>query len=243
MDRKDTFHLQNSVGTAEWRRWRNSIDGQGFDVRYFFEKNLKQMRKNISPCSIWVVGPWVNYIVCWICRLFEILFVASNVDFHSTTVSGFLLCFAKTSTFSKSACLSASCLCFLTWYLLTVCWDFLMNLHFLFHRHPGFLLIFKDVTRSFVKLSSFLYHIIVDNLFLALLLLESASSSDDAEFLFRPSRWCFLLTHCCLIWALSKPSLPIGLPLQDLYKRTQLFYKGLAQRSAGIHLVHLCWSK
>lgn len=112
---------------------------------------------------------------------------------------------------------------------------------FLLHRHPAFLLFFKYVTRNL--LSSFLYHSVVDNLLLAVHLLESASSSNDAELLFSPSRWCFLLTHSYLIWALSKLSLPIGLPLQDLYKRTQLFCKYLARLSAGIHLVHLCWSK
>lgn len=80
---------------------------------------------------------------------------------------------------------------------------------------------------------------------LGLHLLESASSSNDAELLYKPPHWCFLLTHCYLIWAPSKPCLPIGMPLQDLNKGTQLFYKCLAntQGLAGIPLVHLCWSK
>lgn len=183
-----------------------------------------------------------HYIICYIFCLFEVFFVAINVDFHSATIFGFLLCFAKTCTFSKSACLLASCLLFdLISPHCTLRFPHEFAFLFLFQRHPAFLFIFKDVTRNLF--SSFLYHTVVDNLLLAVHLLESASSSNDAELLFSPSRWCFLLTHSCLIWALSKPSLPIGLPLQDLYKRTQLFCKYLAKRSAGIHLVHLCWSK
>lgn len=164
----------------------------------FLFKNLKQIRKSISPCSVRVVGPWVPFIIGCIFCLFEILFIVINVDLHSAAIFGCLLCFAKNPHLFQIS-LPLSKLSFLFDLISPPCTlRFPYAFAFLFHRYPAFLLILKNVARTFVKLPSFWYRIIVDNL-LFVLHLKGASSSTDAELLHRPSRWCFLLTHPCLI--------------------------------------------
>ena len=159
----------------------------------------------------------LNFLVVWNT-------IAINVDFHSAIICKFVLCFPKVCTFSKLACLSASSLFFLR----KVLWYFLMHLHSYFIDTTHSELVFKDITRSFCEMIFFPI-LLLTICFFVLHPLESASSPNDAELLDRPPHWCFLLTHSCLIWALSKPCLPTGMPLRDLNKGTQLLYKCLAK--------------
>lgn len=148
------------------------------------------------------MGPWVHYIICWIFCWFEILFIATNVDFPAANSFGFVLCFAKACTFSKSACLSASSLFYLTRYLLTYS-DISLWICILFHIHLALWTCFKGHNQKLCKIVLFLLSLLTI-FFLDLHLIESTSSFNDVELLNTPPHWCFCLL--ILVWFELQPN-------------------------------------
>lgn len=141
--------------------------------------------------------------------------VAINVDFHSATIFGFVLCVAKACSFSKSPCLLASSLFFLTRYLLTLPWHFLMHAHSYFIDTPLSELVLKGITRNFVKLSSFSYYC-----FFALILESAPPPLMLQSFSTDPTLVSF--AYSFLSWFELRPNLVCQL---DLNKGTQSFCK------------------